>query len=1211
MTILARALLRADGVWGRRAKRHRTTRFRPLLGLEPLEDRQLLATSVATFESFGLAPNTYVNNAGPSGEFVDAGNAFNNDFSPDFGGIWSGWAISNSTDTTTSGYTNQYSAITGSGADGSQTYGVAFTFGGAADPFHPAGSFVNLPDGATPVSIEVTNTTYAYLSMLNGDFSVSAFAAGDFFRLTIEGYTGPDGTGTKVGEVDFDLANFLGSNHYIINTWQTVDLAPLSGAGSLQFGLESSQNHPLYGMNTAAFFAADNLTVSTPSGAAGGVVFNDLDGDGTQDSGEGGLQGWVVELYSGATLVATSSPTDSAGNYSLPEVAPGTYTLRQVPQAGFSQTLPVAPGVYNVTITDGGNLTGLDFGNAPLTLTNLVVTPANPSLAKGLSQQFIATGTYSDQSTRDLTTQVVWASSTQATATINAGGLASGAGLGTSTITATLGSVVGTTDLTVTAPVVVSIAVTPANPSLAKGLSQQFTATGTYSDQTTQDLTAQVIWASSTQATATINAGGLASGAGLGTSTITAMLGGVSGSSVLTVTAPVVVSIAVTPATSSVAKGLSQQFTATGTYSDQTTQDLTGQVAWASSEQSTATINAGGLASGAGLGTSTITATLGSVIGTTDLTVTAPLLVSIAVTPAAPNVAKGQSQQFTATGTYTDQTTQDLTAQVIWASSTQSTATINTGGLASGAGLGTSTITAMLSGVSGSSVLTVTAPVVVSIAVAPAAPSVAKGLSQQFTATGTYSDLTTQDLTGQVAWASSTQATATITSGGLAIGAGLGTSTITATLGSVIGTTDLTVTAPVVVSIAVASANPSVAKGLSQQFTATGTYSDQTTQDVTAQVIWSSSTPSTATIASGGLAIGAGLGTSTITAMLGGVSGSSVLTVTAPVVVSIAVAPTAPSVAKGLSQQFRATGTYSDQTTQDLTGQVAWASGTPSIATITAGGLAGGADLGTSTITATLGGVSGTSVLTVTAARLVSIVVGPQDVSVEMGQTSQLAAVGVYTDGSTRSLTGQVAWVSANNAVATISNSGLASGLAAGTATVTAALNGVRGTAALRVTPTAPPVPNQTSPVTLTSLRVERVNLGATPRLRNVKALVAGFSGPLSETAAQNLAAYAVSSGRLIRAIGGPRIVFEGSVTFARAIYDAPRNRVILIPARATRLPRIERLRVDVSRLTDPQDRPINNGRNFEAVATPRGLLASPVASPAALSAAAVDAYFS
>jgi hypothetical protein len=167
------------------------------------------------------------------------------------------------TDTKTPGFTNQYSAITGSGADGSQTYGVAFTFGGSVDPFHPNGSFVNLVSGTDPVSIQVTNTTYAYYSMLNGDSFEHAFGKGDFFKLTIDGYSGLGGTGKDIGEVDFYLANFLGSNSYIVNTWDTVDLSALAGSESLVFGLESSQNDPNFGMNTPAYFAADNFTVAT------------------------------------------------------------------------------------------------------------------------------------------------------------------------------------------------------------------------------------------------------------------------------------------------------------------------------------------------------------------------------------------------------------------------------------------------------------------------------------------------------------------------------------------------------------------------------------------------------------------------------------------------------------------------------------------------------------------------------------------------------------------------------------------------------------------------------------------------------------------------------------------------------------------------------------------------------------------------------------
>ena len=91
--------------------------------------------------------------------------------------------------------------------------------------------------------------------------------------------------------------------------------------------------------------------------------------------------------------------------------------------------------------------------------------------------------------------------------------------------------------LTVTAATLQSIAVTPANPSIAKGATQQFTATGTFSDNSTQNLTGQVTWASATTAVATITAGGLATGVAAGTSTISATLGAVSGSTVLTVTA--------------------------------------------------------------------------------------------------------------------------------------------------------------------------------------------------------------------------------------------------------------------------------------------------------------------------------------------------------------------------------------------------------------------------------------------------------------------------------------------------------------------------------------------------------------------------------------------------------------------------------------------------------------------------------------------------
>jgi DNA transposition AAA+ family ATPase len=292
-------------------------------------------------------------------------------------------------------------------------------------------------------------------------------------------------------------------------------------------------------------------------------------------------------------------------------------------------------------------------------------------------------------------------------ATITASGLATGAGTGTATISATLNGISSSTQLTVSPAVLQSIAVTPAKAIVAKGLTQQFIATGTFSDGTTQDVTSQATWSSNTLSVATITVSGLATGVSIGTSTISANLNGVTGPAVsLTVSAPALESIAVTPANPSVAKGLTQQFTATGTFSDGTTQDLTGQVTWSSNMLSVATITANGLATGVSTGTATISATLNGIPGSTVLTVSPAVLESIAVTPANPSVTTGQNEQFIATGTFSDGTTQDVTSRVAWASGKTSVATITASGLATAVGTGTSTISATLNSVTGSTVLT-------------------------------------------------------------------------------------------------------------------------------------------------------------------------------------------------------------------------------------------------------------------------------------------------------------------------------------------------------------------------------------------------------------------------------------------------------------------------------------------------------------------------
>ncbi|MGH9711756.1 MAG: Ig-like domain-containing protein [Candidatus Acidiferrales bacterium] len=350
-------------------------------------------------------------------------------------------------------------------------------------------------------------------------------------------------------------------------------------------------------------------------------------------------------------------------------------------------------------------------------------------------------------------------------------------------------------------------------------------------------------------------------------------------------------------------------------------------------------------------------------------------------------------------------------------------------------------------------------PTLQSISITAASLSIAKGTTDQFTATGTFSDGSMQNLTGSVTWTSQTTGIATITAGGLATGVGVGTATIQATASNnVTKTASLQVTSATLVSIAVTPMNQTITKGQTKQFTATGTFSDSSMQNITGSVTWSSLNPGFATISTGGLATGVGVGTATIQAKQGSIPGTTNLTVSAATLLSIAVTPTNPTIGKGLTQQFTATGTYSDNSMQNLTSSVTWSSLTPSVATITTGGLATAVNIGSSTIQAQLGSVTGSTTLTVNTVSLAVLVVGPQNPAIaDNGATQSFTATGHFSDGSTQDMTASATWSSSNTSIATMSGAVATSHALTGSATagftrIQAVVGGVTGAAILSVT---------------------------------------------------------------------------------------------------------------------------------------------------------------
>ena len=163
---------------------------------------------------------------------------------------WFGYA--NQTETTYETLDDQWRNIVGGGYNGSANYGVAFcaAFNGPC--------YVTVPgdEGAVVPGFYITNSAYAYTSMLNGDGFAKKFGLGDWFKLTITGYdANNEATGTK----EYYLADLRDADKaYIINDWRYVDLSGLGKVKKIGFALTSTDTGD-YGMNTPAYFCLDDF----------------------------------------------------------------------------------------------------------------------------------------------------------------------------------------------------------------------------------------------------------------------------------------------------------------------------------------------------------------------------------------------------------------------------------------------------------------------------------------------------------------------------------------------------------------------------------------------------------------------------------------------------------------------------------------------------------------------------------------------------------------------------------------------------------------------------------------------------------------------------------------------------------------------------------------------------------------------------------------
>ncbi len=302
----------------------------------------LNAQQTIGFEKVILSPETFNNGATGSGGFVENGVVFSNEYHiSNYGNYATGFSVSNKTDITTAGSGNQYSAFTGSGHN-STNYGI----------FTPDGTISFAGQGVDLDSFKITNTTYAAISMRDGDQFAKKFGS-------VNGASGnPDGTngndylrvwiiaqredGSKIDSTVFYLADFRFSDNnqdYIVNTWKNVDLTFLKETVyTLSFKFESSDNSVYSGVvyaNTPTYFAIDDLVISKSIGLSESMLSsvsiypNPIQNELTI-SGENG----TIELFdvSGKLLISKKHLNFSVLNVS--DLNSGSYILKLTNENG-------------------------------------------------------------------------------------------------------------------------------------------------------------------------------------------------------------------------------------------------------------------------------------------------------------------------------------------------------------------------------------------------------------------------------------------------------------------------------------------------------------------------------------------------------------------------------------------------------------------------------------------------------------------------------------------------------------------------------------------------------------------------------------------------------------------------------------------------------------------------------------------------------------
>lgn len=374
--------------------------------------------------------------------------------------------------------------------------------------------------------------------------------------------------------------------------------------------------------------------------------------------------------------------------------------------AGAATVTGVATGHTQIVVGDDKDQRTIDVSVSAAAVDALTVMAPDDNVPAGLTVQLVALGHLTDGTVADVSEMVTWLTGNDQVATVDAHGRITAVSTGSTDISASISSIKGVATVAVSEAILESIDLGQ-TARLAKGLTLQLHAMGTYSDTMVHDISLSSAWSTTDPTVATVDATGLVRGLALGMATITCELGGMTTSLDVTVSDSVVVSIVVTPSSVSLPLGRTQQLVAMGTWSDGVTSDVTSSVAWSVAGGATVTVNAVGLVRAIAMGPSMVTAASGTATKSIDASVGPKEADHLGVSASAISIATNQLAPLHAAIVYSDGTSDDVTATATWKSSAPGTASC-ANGIITGVSAGPATITVKSGALSGTVAATVT-----------------------------------------------------------------------------------------------------------------------------------------------------------------------------------------------------------------------------------------------------------------------------------------------------------------------------------------------------------------------------------------------------------------------------------------------------------------------------------------------------------------------